>query len=726
MLKSFPFYQQMEEADCGPACLRMIAEYYGQSYSLDYFRRATNKTADGVSMQDLADAGGELGMRTHGAKLYYENLKNDAPMPAIVFWQGYHFVVVVDVTDEHVVVANPAAEGLITYTKKEFIYNWVEDDDDPIGIVLLFEPTEDFKPIKDYHEEGGSIGSYLWRKFSKFNSAMIQLFAGILVVGILQFSMPFFIMSIVDFGIVAFDKNFIGLVLIGMIAFTISQVLVEFIRGVFLSWMGIQFHARIITEYVAKLAKKPMSYFNNRSLGDIVQRVNDSDRLERFFKSSALFSLFSVVNLVLFSVILLIFDWRICATFLLGTIAYFVYLNRFLKKRREINFKSFDKSTIAQNYLIEMFNGIQDIKLHGAEEQKRWIWEAHLAENFKLNSEMIRLEQWQTRGGYLINEFKNIGTLVLASYSVIEGNMTLGMMVATMFIIGQMTAPINYLVEFFQNYQEANISYERMNEVLSETSDDDDSITFLPENKDMMIENVAFQYGGAGSPVTLKNVNIALPHGKTIAIVGPNGSGKSTLMKIMVGLLKPTVGTVKVGGISLNGIDEQFWFKKIGTAFHEGYIFHDKISKNIALGQEEIDPKRLKEICELVNLQSYIDGLPNHFNTIIGEGANGLSQGLKQRLLLARALYKNPDFLFLDEATNALDSFNETFVMDNIRDHMFGKTIVLIAHRLATVSSADLIIYIEQGEIIEMGRHGELFDKTGAYHHYVRRQLQMG
>ena len=665
-------------------------------------------------------------MRTHGAKVYYETLLEDAPMPAIVFWQGYHFVVVTEVLEDRVIVANPAAEGLVVYTKEDFIYNWVEDDDDPKGVVLLFEPTEEFQPTKDAFDEDDTIGSFIWKHFKSFDSAVVQMFSGVILAGILQFSLPLFMMAIVDYGIVSFDKSFISLVLVGMVAFVFSQVLVEFIRGAFLNQMGVKFHAKIITSYVDKLARKPMSYFNNRSLGDIMQRIADNDRLERFFQSSALFSLFSIVNLVLFSLILLVFDWRICAVFVFGTIAYLAFLYRFAKKRKEINFKSFDKSAIAQNYLIEMFNGIQDIKLHDAVEQKRFRWEGYLSEELKLNKKLLRLEQWQKRGGYLINEFKNIGILILASYAVIDGSMTLGMLVATMFIIGQVTAPINYLVEYFQNYQEASFSFERMNEVLSEKTDNTETISYLPDNKDIMIENVSFQYGGAGSNVILKNISLLLPQGKTIAIVGPNGSGKSTLMKIIVGLLKPTVGVVKVGGVSMNGIDEKFWFGNIGTAFHEGFIFQDTIANNIALGDEEVDPQRLQEICELVNFQSYVDSLPNHFNTKIGEGANGLSQGLKQRLLLARALYKKPEYLFLDEATNALDSFNETFVMDNIREYMVGKTIVVIAHRLATVSSADYIVYVEQGEVLESGKHGELYDQSGAYHHYVRRQLQMG
>lgn len=726
MLKSFPFFQQMEEADCGPACLRMVAEYHGQSHSLDYFRKVTNKTVDGVSMKDLADAGEKLGLRAHGAKVYYETLLEDAPVPAIVFWQGYHFVVVVEVHKDRVVVADPAADGVIVYSKEDFIYNWVEDDDNPQGIVLLFEPSKEFKPEKENYSEGDTLLSFIWKHFKAFDSAMIQLFAGVILVGLLQFSLPLFMVAIVDYGIVSYDKSFISLVLIGMVVFVISQVLIEFIRGAFLNEMGIKFHAKIITSYVDKLAHKPMSYFNNRSMGDIMQRIGDNERLERFFQSSGLFYMFSLFNLILFSILLLIFDWQICAVFIFGTVAYLAFIYRFSKKRKELNFKSFDKNVVAHNALIEMFTGIQDIKLHDATLQKRFKWEHHLAEQLQVNKSLLRMEQWQKRGGYLINEFKNFGILVLAAYAVIDGSMTLGVMLAIMFIIGQLTAPINYLVEYFQNYQRANISFERMNEMLSAKPDEDEKISYLPDNNDIMMENMSFQYGGAGSDVVLKNLTFLIPEGKTVAIVGPNGSGKSTLMKIMVGLLKPTVGTVKIGGTSLNAIQEKYWFGKIGTAFHEGYIFQDTIANNIALGAAEIDSKKLKEICELVNFQSYVDGLPYHFNTVIGEGANGLSQGLKQRLLLARALYKDPEFLFLDEATNALDSFNETFVMDNIREYLEGKTIILVAHRLATVTSADYIIYMEHGEILESGKHGELYDQTGAYHHYVRRQLQMG
>ena len=620
-----------------------------------------------------------------------------------------------------------AADDILEISKADFIYNWVPDDDNPVGIALLLETTPEFKIRKDDPVVTKSITQFIWKNLSRQKGLMWQLILGIIVVGALQFSMPFFIMSLVDVGVAAENLEFIWIVLAGMVIFIASQVFVEFIRGALLNFIGIKFHVNLLTNFVAKLVKMPMQFFNNRSLGDIMQRISDSDRLERFFHSSAMFSLFSVVNILVFSVVLFAFNKMICAVFVLGTVAYLLYINLFLKKRRKLNFQRFDQGAVAHNYLLDIFAGIQDVKLFSAERQRRWTWEDRQAKLFKLNNRALRLEQWQTRGAYFINEFKNVVILVMAAQAVILGEMTLGMMLATMYIIGQLSAPVNYLVEFFQNYQEAAISFERMSEIEEELNQTDDSkITYLPENGNLQVQNLAYQYGGPGSKVVLKNINLTIPQGKTIAIVGSNGSGKSTLMKLLLGILQPSVGSVKIGDISLNALDMNFWLKKVTAVLHEGYIFNDTIARNIALGQEQIDLEKLRDISKLVNLQNYIDELPQHFNTVLGEGGSGLSQGLRQRLLLARALYKNPDYLFLDEATNALDAYNETVIMENIKERFQNKTLVFIAHRLGTISSADIIVVLEEGEVVEVGGHGALYDKGGVYFNFVRKQLSLG
>lgn len=727
MPKSFPFYKQFELADCGAACLRMVADFYGQKYSLKYLKTLTGASSEGVSLQDINDAAEFLGLKTYGAELDFETLRDDAPLPAIIFWQGYHFVVVFDIKENSVVIGNPAADSILEISKEEFVFNWVPDDENPTGIALLLESTPEFNIRKEDILTDKSIASFIWKNLFAQKGLFWQLVFGVILVGILQFSMPFLIMSLVDIGIVSENIDFLWIVLGGMVVFLGSQVLVEFIRGALLNFIGIKFHVNLLTNFVAKLVKMPMQFFNSRSLGDIMQRISDSDRLERFFHSSAMFSLFSVVNLVVFGVVLFLFNWQIAGVFVVGTIVYLMYINSFLKRRRILNFQRFDQSAIAHNYLLDIFAGIQDIKLFGAERQRLWTWEDRQAKLFKLNDKALRLEQWQTRGAYFINELKNIIILVIASQAVIEGQMSLGMMLATMYIIGQMSAPVNYLVEFFQNYQEASISFERMTEIEEEFSKQpENELAYTPKSGNIKVENLAYQYGGPGSKVVLKNINLTIPHGKTIAIVGSNGSGKSTLMKLLLGILQPSVGSVKIGGVALNSIDSNYWLSKVSAVLHEGYIFNDTIARNIALGQDNKDNEKLRSICKLVNLQNYIDELPQHYNTIVGEGGSGLSQGLRQRLLLARALYKDPEFLFLDEATNALDSYNETVIMENVKDQFHDKTLVYIAHRLGTISSADLIVVIEEGEVVEVGGHGELYDKGGVYHNFVRRQLSLG
>ncbi len=729
MLKSFPFHRQFDEADCGAACLQMVTHFHGMEYSLAYLKELTKTSKDGVSLLDVSDAADQLGMKTYGAKLSYETLQHDAPLPAIVFWQGYHFVVVFDIDDNRVVVGNPGAEDIVEIPKKEFIYNWIEDEEETKGVSLLLEPTAEFGQMESGETPShASVFSFFIKQLAKFPKLWLQLLFGAIFLGIINGALPFLIKALVDGGIAAENLQLIYILMVGMIAFVATQAFGEFIRGAILNYLGINFHSRLLTDYVARLSRQPMKFFNDHSLGSIMQRISDSERLERFFHSSALFSFFSIFSLVILSGVLLYFNYKLFIVFILGTIAYVAYIFAFLRKRRSLNFRRFDIDAVANNYLLDIFSGVEDIKIYNADRQRRMQWEKHQAKLFKLNSEALKWEQWQKRGAFFINEFKNITILVMSAGFVIEGHLTFGGMLAIMFILGQLNAPVNNLVEFFKSYQEAAISLERMNEIEDELDAPANrkEITYQPKTKNISIENLSYQYGGAGSPVVLKNINLRIPYGKTVAIVGPNGSGKSTLMKLLLGILQPTVGTIKIGDVSLNGIDMNYWMSQVSAVLHNGHIFNDTIANNIALGQTQVDTERLRDVARQVNLLSYVDELPMHFNTVVGEGGGGMSQGLRQRLLLARAIYKDPDFILLDEAVNSLDAFNEMVIMENIRDNTIGKTMIFIAHRLGTISSADIIIVMEKGEIVEVGGHGELYDLGGAYYHFVRKQLELG
>ncbi len=729
MAKDFPFYKQLDETDCGAACLRMIARYYGKFYSLEYLRDLTFVDRQGVSLLGISDAAEAIGLHTLGVRISYERLIDDIPLPAIAYWRQSHFIVVFKANKTHVWVGDPAATQVYRITKAEFLDGWIvgQQNGESVGVLLLMETTPEF-----FMEEGEEIKrsgwSYVISYYKNYKKLIFQLVLGLLLGTILQIIFPFIMKAVVDLGVQLNNANIILIMLLAHLVLFFTQTMVEAIRNWILLHTGTHVNIRMVSNYLVRLINKPVRFFDTRMTGDILQRIDDHKRIERMLTSSSLQTLFSVFSFFIFGVILFIFDSGIFIVFAVASLVYLLWVIYFLKKRKELDYKRFDEMAVNRNALLQMIHGINDIKLHNAEKIKRWEWERIQAKIFRLNKRYLNLNQWQRTGANFINESKNILISFLAAKAVIDGNMTLGMLVAVQYIIGQLNSPIDQVVYFIQAMQDARISLERMNQLHQSNTIEgpENRIGIMPENGDLKLENVSFQYGGPNSPVVLKNINLLIPKGKTTAIVGTSGSGKTTLLKLLLKFYPPTEGTVKLGEISLANFDDTAWRSKCGAVLQDGYIFTESIAKNIALGEEMVDIDRLLNAVKVANIQEFIESLPLGYNTKIGAEGVGLSQGQKQRILIARAIYKSPEYFFFDEATNALDTENERKIMHNLSKYFSGKTVITVAHRLSTVKNADQIIVLKKGEIIEQGPHAFLIARKGMYYNLIKNQLELG
>lgn len=728
MPRSFPFYKQLDAMDCGVASLRMIARHHGRHYNPEYLRSISYPDREGVSLMDISDAAEHIGMHSLAVKIPYEVLPEEIPLPFVAHWRQTHFIVVYKITKDKVWVADPA-HGKIKISKAEFMNGWISDtvEGEDVGVILMLEPTPKFFE-RDGEKESKLDFSYLFKYFKNYNGLIWQLAIGVIAGVFLQISFPFLMQSVVDTGIENQDIDFIYVVLIAQLVLYVSQTAIEFFRSWILLYIGSRVSISMISDFLIKMMRLPISFFDTKLIGDLLQRIADNRRIEHFLTSSALFTAFSLITFVIFTGILATYSFLIVAVFLAATVLFVMWILFFLKKRKELDYRRFDQMADNQSNLIQLINGMQEIKLHNAEKQKRWKWERIQAKLFRISINYLRLEQFQSAGAKFINEFKNIIITFIAARAVIHGEMTLGMMVAVQYIIGQLNGPVLQWMNFMKSYQDAEISLERLNEINSKEEEEDieGKINILPSNKDLILENVYFQYGGPNSNMILKNINLEIPQGKKIAIVGTSGSGKTTLLKLLLNFYQPTKGHMKLGDTTLSSIRNKLWREKCGVVMQGGYIFSESIANNIALGDEIVDKKKLLHAVKVANAQTFIEGLPLGYNTKIGDDGIGLSQGQKQRLLLARAIYKNPEFIFLDEATNALDAYNEMIVMDNLEEFFKGRTVVIVAHRLSTVKNADVIIVLEDGEIIEQGTHTELTAMKGAYYYLVRNQLELG
>jgi len=709
----------------------MIAKFYGKNFSLPFLREKSFIDREGVSLLGISYAAEAIGFRTMSVKVPFKQILEEDVVPFIAHWRQNHFVVVYKVKKNNVWMADPA-HGLVKLTKQEFCDGWISDQEDEVGygIALLLETTPAFYETEGEKTSRTSWG-FLWSYLYKYKALLVQLIVGLLAGSVLLLIGPFLTQSLVDMGIQYRDYNLVNLILVAMLAMFAGQLSVEFIRGWILLHLSARINISLISDFLIKLMKLPIGFFDTKMVGDILQRINDHARVKDFLTTSTLSSIFSFFNLLVFGLVLFIYNTTIFTVFVAGSLLYVGWILLFLKRRKELDYKMFDQLANNQSKIYQLIQGIQEIKLTGAETQKRWEWERIQAAIFRVNIKNLSLEQWQSAGALVINQTKNILITYIAAKAVISGQegMTLGMMLAIQYIIGQMNAPLNQLVGFIQAAQYAKISLERIGEIHNKEEEEEEEaglLQMMPASKTITLQNISFQYSGPASEKVLDDINLTIPEGKVTAIVGTSGSGKTTLIKLLLKFYKPQRGEIRTGNIHLNNISARIWRSHCGSVMQDGYIFSDTIARNIAVGEENIDKRKLVQAVHIANIQSFIEGMPLAYNTKIGQEGIGLSQGQKQRLLIARTVYKDPDYFFFDEATNALDANNEKVIVENLQHILKGKTAVIVAHRLSTVKNADNIVVLEKGKIIEQGSHIELVSKRGAYFELVRNQLELG
>ena len=729
------YSKQRDAMDCGPTCLRMVSGYYGKHYTIQALRQRCHISREGVSLLGISEAAESIGLRATGVKVTWEQLRDEMPLPCIVHWNQKHFIVVYKIRKSRgrttVKVVDPAS-GFLEYNENAFCRSWLQSDDDtPHGIALMLAPTPQF--YKEEDEEEASEKEYGFRHILNYlrpyRSYIVQILLSMLTASIISMLIPFITQSIVDKGIGRGNLSFVVLLLIAQLLLTIGQVT----NGMIRSWLMLHTTSRVsislISDFLLKLMKLPISFFDTKMVGDIMQRIGDYGRIQTFLTGSLLSMAIALVSLIVYGIVMAGYNVIVFIIFLTGSSLYVLWVVLFLRRRRKLDYMRFQESAANHNSVVQLVTGMQDIKLNNCEKQKRWGWEEIQAKLFKVSVKSLSLGQVQEMGSSFIDQAKNILISFVTAKAVINGDMTIGMMMALQYIIGQLNAPISQFITFVQSAQDASISIERLGEIHrieDEEPETSNRLEEIPDVADLEFKDVCFQYGGSTSPKVLNKINLIIPGGKTTAIVGTSGSGKTTLLKLLLGFYSPVSGELTLGGKRLSNYSVRSWREVCGSVMQEGFIFSDSIASNIAISDEEPDMGKVRDAASASNINEWVESLPLGYNTIIGADGHGLSSGQKQRLLIARAIYKEAKYLFLDEATNSLDANNEKAIMDHIEGLFKEKTVVIVAHRLSTVKNADNIVVLSEGRIVETGTHNELTEKHGMYYQLVKNQLELG
>lgn len=726
---SFPITFQHDSMQCGIACLQMICKHFGREYSLDFLSKLCFATNEGVSLLGIDDAANKLGLKTLCVKASMDEL-DKISLPAILHWNQKHFVVLYKIKKGRKYYIADPGKGLTTHTNKEMQEHWLSTNSK--GVAMMLEPTPHFYDTKNASGVGEKeihsfrfLYGYVRRYYKYFGMIAVGLALG----SIIQLVLPFLTQAIVDKGIKHQDLNIILLILFGQLMLTISRTFIDFLRRWILLRISMKINISLISDFFIKLLKLPMSFFDTKLLGDLMQRMNDHGRVNNFLTHNVLNIVFSLLTLIVFSVVLVIYDKFVFLVFLIGSMLYGGWIALFLKRRKVIDYELFEQQAINNNRTYEFITSMQEIKLQDCEQRKRQEWEHIQKDLFKIQQKSLRLQQQEEAGGIFINELKNIAITVMSAAAVIEGNMTLGMMLAVQYIIGQLCSPVEQLMDFFYSIQDVKISLERINEIHSMEDENGKAglLTSIEQkSKGINIQNVIFKYNPHVLTKTIDHVDIQIPQGKVTAIVGASGSGKTTLIKLILGYYSVIEGRICIGSTNINDVNKKWWRRQCGVVMQDGVIFSESIARNIAVDDAEIDQVRLLEAAKISCIFDYVMGLPLKFDTKIGKDGIGLSQGQKQRILIARAVYKNPEYIFFDEATNSLDANNERKIVENLDRFYKGKTVVIVAHRLSTVKNADQIVVIDHGKVVETGTHDTLTLKKGAYFQLVKNQLELG
>lgn len=730
-MKHFPLFRQFDVRDCGPACLKMILAYYGIDSTIQFLRERSQVNKTGVSLNGLEVAARDLGFKPISTMISFKDFIENNILPCIIHWRDDHFVVVYKIENNKIFVADPA-KGKVKYDKGEFLKGWLYGKEElEMGVVLFLEPKEKAieKAIENSKNQAKTTFGfrYLYRSLFNYKPLLGFIFFGILLGSILQLFQPTLTKYMIDIGVLNNNLYFITLILLGQLMLFLGMITIDFVRRWILLYISTRVNLKMLTNYLYKLMRLPIPFFDTRHVGDMIQRLNDHNRIESFITSSSVSSIFSLISLIVFGVVLANYDLTVFFTFLIGSLMYILWIWSSLKKRKLLDASRFELQSLSQNKMIELVNGIRDIKLSLSEDKRRWEWESLQADLFKLNARFLKLNQFQEIGGSSINQIKNILILFLSATAVTQGNLSVGEMLAIQFIVGQLNSPIDQLINFMQSGQDAKLSVDRLNEVMEMDVEEKPNSTVVKKERlgSIKIENLSFSYPGNFDKSTLKNISLEINEGEITAIVGSSGSGKTTLLNLLLLVHQPSEGNIIIGDYDVETINKSSWRRLCGVVLQDGYIFSDSIRNNIVMSNETVDEESLNFAIKMANIDQFVKSLPNGANTLIGTEGTGLSQGQKQRLLIARAIYKRPKYIFFDEATNALDATNESTIMRNLNEFFKGKTAIIVAHRLSTVKNANKIVVMEDGEIKEVGDHKNLIEKRGYYYNLVKDQLSL-